>query len=53
MVSEGSIHVSWRTSCTAFVAERVLPYKKVRAVHVVVALPTSPVGKVLKAELRA
>ncbi|SEH00991.1 long-chain acyl-CoA synthetase [Nonomuraea solani] len=37
----------------AFVAERVLPYKKVREVHVVGALPTSPAGKILKAELRA
>ncbi|WP_223166739.1 class I adenylate-forming enzyme family protein [Nonomuraea sp. SYSU D8015] len=37
----------------AFVAERVPPYKKVRAVHVVDALPTSPAGKILKAELRA
>ncbi|MBN6056714.1 AMP-binding protein, partial [Nonomuraea sp. RK-328] len=37
----------------AFVAERVLPYKKVRAVHVVGVLPTSPAGKILKAELRA
>jgi long-chain acyl-CoA synthetase len=37
----------------AFVAARVLPYKKVRAVHVVDALPTSSAGKILKAELRA
>jgi long-chain acyl-CoA synthetase len=37
----------------AFVAERVLPYKKVRAVHLVDVLPTSAAGKVLKAELRA
>ncbi|TMR99938.1 long-chain fatty acid--CoA ligase [Nonomuraea basaltis] len=37
----------------AFVAERVLPYKRIRAVHVVDALPTSPAGKILKAELRA
>ncbi|QFG22220.1 class I adenylate-forming enzyme family protein [Actinomadura sp. WMMB 499] len=37
----------------AFVAERVLPYKRIRAVHVVGALPTSPAGKVVKAELRA
>ncbi|MFI0445640.1 class I adenylate-forming enzyme family protein [Actinomadura sp. 6N118] len=37
----------------AFVAERVLPYKKIRAVQVVDALPTSPAGKILKTELRA
>ncbi|MGN9842579.1 class I adenylate-forming enzyme family protein [Nonomuraea sp. H19] len=37
----------------AYVAERVLPYKKIRTVHVVDALPTSAAGKVLKAELRA
>ncbi|MFI7706786.1 class I adenylate-forming enzyme family protein [Nonomuraea sp. NPDC049480] len=37
----------------AFVAERVVPYKKIRAVHVIDALPTSPAGKILKAELRA
>jgi len=36
----------------AYVAERVLPYKKVRAVHVVDRLPGNPAGKVLKAELR-
>jgi len=37
----------------AYVAERVLPYKKIRAVHVVDALPTTAAGKILKAELRA
>ncbi|MEV0642957.1 AMP-binding protein [Streptomyces sp. NPDC050619] len=37
----------------AYVAERVLPYKKVRAVHVVGTLPTTAAGKILKAELRA
>ncbi|MFG2000518.1 class I adenylate-forming enzyme family protein [Spirillospora sp. NPDC048911] len=37
----------------AFVAERVLPYKKIRAVRVVGTLPTSPSGKILKSELRA
>ncbi|WP_433464139.1 class I adenylate-forming enzyme family protein [Spirillospora sp. CA-128828] len=37
----------------AFVAERVLPYKKIRAVRVVDALPVSPAGKILKGELRA
>jgi len=36
----------------AYVAERVLPYKKVRAVYVVDRLPTNPAGKVLKRELR-
>ncbi|MER5179092.1 AMP-binding protein [Streptomyces sp. NPDC002896] len=37
----------------AYVAERVLPYKKIRAVHIVDALPTTAAGKILKAELRA
>ncbi|WP_405483438.1 class I adenylate-forming enzyme family protein [Streptomyces sp. NBC_00009] len=37
----------------AYVAERVLPYKKIRAVHIVDALPTTAAGKVLKSELRA
>ncbi|MFC0452632.1 AMP-binding protein [Rhodococcus jostii] len=37
---------------SAFVAERVLPYKKVRDVVVVDRLPTSAVGKILKTELR-
>ncbi|RNF78244.1 long-chain fatty acid--CoA ligase [Streptomyces botrytidirepellens] len=37
----------------AYVAERVLPYKKIRAVHVVDTLPTTAAGKILKAELRA
>ena len=32
----------------AFVAERVAPYKKVRAVEVVDALPRSPSGKLLR-----
>ncbi|MFJ9389060.1 class I adenylate-forming enzyme family protein [Nocardioides sp. NPDC101246] len=35
-----------------YVAERVLPYKKVRAVHVVDRLPSNPAGKILKTELR-
>lgn len=34
-----------------FVADQVVPYKKIRAVHVIDDLPTSPAGKVLKAEL--
>jgi long-chain acyl-CoA synthetase len=36
----------------AFVAERVLPYKKIRDVVVVESLPTSAAGKILKTELR-
>jgi long-chain acyl-CoA synthetase len=35
-----------------FVATRVLPYQKIREVHVVEKLPTSAAGKVLKNELR-
>ena len=37
----------------AFVAARVLPYKKIREVHVLDALPSNPAGKILKTELRA
>ncbi|KSZ57881.1 long-chain fatty acid--CoA ligase [Rhodococcus pyridinivorans KG-16] len=37
----------------AFVAERVLPYKKIREVVVVDALPTSAAGKILKTDLRS
>jgi long-chain acyl-CoA synthetase len=37
----------------AHVAERVLPYKRLREVVFVDRLPTSPAGKVLKTELRA
>lgn len=36
----------------AWLAERVLPYKKLRAVQVVAALPTNQAGKILKTELR-
>ncbi|MCT1872601.1 class I adenylate-forming enzyme family protein [Brevibacterium luteolum] len=36
----------------AWVAERVLPYQKIREVHVVEQLPISPTGKILKTELR-
>ncbi|MBE2998278.1 AMP-binding protein [Nocardiopsis sp. HNM0947] len=36
-----------------FVAARVVPYKKLRGVRVVEALPTSAAGKILKNELRA
>lgn len=35
-----------------FVAERVLPYKKVREIHLVEGLPASAAGKVLKTKLR-
>jgi acyl-CoA synthetase (AMP-forming)/AMP-acid ligase II len=38
---------------TAFVAERVAPYKKVRAVEFVDAIPKSASGKILRKELRA
>ncbi|MEP9385068.1 AMP-binding protein [Nocardioides sp. KR10-350] len=37
----------------AYVAERVLPYKKVREVHLVPSLPANPAGKILKTELRS
>ncbi|MEE2030536.1 class I adenylate-forming enzyme family protein [Rhodococcus chondri] len=36
----------------AYVAERVLPYKKIRDVVVVATLPTSAAGKILKTDLR-
>ena len=35
---------------TAFVAERVAPYKKVRAVEFVDAIPKSASGKILRKE---
>jgi acyl-CoA synthetase (AMP-forming)/AMP-acid ligase II len=38
---------------TAFVAERVAPYKKVRVVEFVDAIPRSAAGKILRKELRA
>ena len=38
---------------TAFVAERVAPYKKVRAVEFVDAIPKSASGKILRRDLRA
>jgi acyl-CoA synthetase (AMP-forming)/AMP-acid ligase II len=38
---------------TAFVAERVAPYKKVRMVEFVDAIPRSASGKILRKELRA
>ncbi|WP_211221037.1 class I adenylate-forming enzyme family protein [Nocardioides insulae] len=37
----------------AYVAERVLPYKKLREVHVIQALPANAAGKILKTDLRA
>jgi acyl-CoA synthetase (AMP-forming)/AMP-acid ligase II len=37
----------------AFVAERVAPYKKVRAVEFLDAIPKSPSGKILRKDLRA
>lgn len=40
-------------SLMAFVAQQVLPYKKVREVHLVNNLPTSTAGKILKTELRS
>jgi long-chain acyl-CoA synthetase len=36
-----------------FVATRVLPYQKIREVHVVEKMPTSAAGKVFKKVLRA
>jgi acyl-CoA synthetase (AMP-forming)/AMP-acid ligase II len=38
---------------TTFVAERVAPYKKVRAVEFVDTIPKSPSGKILRKDLRA
>ncbi|MFC9386960.1 class I adenylate-forming enzyme family protein [Streptomyces venezuelae] len=36
----------------AHVADQVAPYQKVRAVHIVEALPVTPTGKILKSALR-
>ena len=36
----------------AYVAERVAPYKKLRAVEVIDAIPRSPSGKILRRLLR-
>jgi len=37
----------------AFVAERVAPYKKVREVEFIEAIPKNPSGKILRRELKA
>jgi acyl-coenzyme A synthetase/AMP-(fatty) acid ligase len=37
----------------AFVAERVAPYKKVRQVEFIDAIPKSASGKILRKDLRA
>lgn len=37
----------------AWVAEQVLPYKKIRGIHIVDSLPANAAGKILKTELRA
>ena len=37
----------------SFVAERVAPYKKVRMVEFVAAIPKSASGKILRKDLRA
>ena len=42
-----------RREVTAFVAERVAPYKKVRVVEFVDAIPRSAAGKILRKDLRA
>ena len=42
-----------RAEVTAFVAERVAPYKKVRVVEFVDAIPKSAAGKILRKDLRA
>ena len=36
----------------AFVAERVAPYKRIRAVEIVDEIPKSPSGKILRRLLR-
>ena len=41
------------TAVIAFVADRVAPYKKVRRVEFVAAIPKSTTGKILRRELRA
>jgi acyl-coenzyme A synthetase/AMP-(fatty) acid ligase len=37
----------------AYVAERVAPYKKVREVEFIDAVPKNPSGKILRRELKA
>ena len=39
--------------CHDYVAERVAPYKKVRGVQFVDAIPKSASGKILRKDLRA
>jgi len=36
-----------------FVADRVMPYQKIRELHFIKKLPTSEAGKVLKREIRS
>ena len=45
MVATGSITPD---EVTRFVAERVAPYKKIRAVEIVDEIPKSPSGKILR-----
>ncbi|MEP9392850.1 class I adenylate-forming enzyme family protein [Gordonia sp. VNK1] len=52
VVAEGGHHVD-PDAVIGFVAEQVLPYKKIRDVIVVDALPTSAAGKIQKVALRA
>jgi acyl-coenzyme A synthetase/AMP-(fatty) acid ligase len=40
------------TEVMGWVAERVAPYKKIRALHVIDAVPKSPSGKILRKDLR-
>jgi acyl-coenzyme A synthetase/AMP-(fatty) acid ligase len=35
----------------AFVAERVAPYKKIREIEIVEAIPKNPSGKILRRQL--
>ena len=51
VVPEPGHDVDEKAMCD-FVAEQVLPYKKIRDVVVVDALPTSAAGKIVKARLR-
>ena len=49
----GRARTSTADEVMAFVAERVAPHKKVRAVEFVDAIPKSASGKILRKELRA